>query len=322
MRIFLVDHPGRRDPLQTEYYRVLGLVVSLVQTVNIHNPIHPVLERFDLNFNWRPDYVMWGFQLGDALEQSRDELNQMEVPIILNIGDVRQFCHSPRYTEQFWGLDHIKYLVYKQRRTGREDPHLEALEHFRDSGYISHGITEERYGTRTETFLQDSEIIHVPWGIAGGPCPPDEGRHGIGMFCSIHEDKNHEKRKLWMRYVRDMPDSTAETDVFGAHYRLHDFSVAVVETAMSGIVTQKYLEAAEAGCLLYGEVPYNDRDTFEGSMVEWDAGPAVDLSGYLCDGVLTEKGKKLRDKGRKKILQKYSMTNAVTAFTTQVEGFL
>jgi hypothetical protein len=196
---------------------------------------------------------------------------------------------------------------------------MATLDHFRKGGWIAQGITQARYGNATEKFLLSSSIVRVPWGISPSEKPRYDNRTiSLASIGSTHSTATHNKRKAWQQDIAKVPDAVYGS-IYGSGYAevLRRTNVLVVDTAQSGIVTQKYLEGADAGCLLYGEVPALDTETFAGAVVPWVDGPRKDLvdQGYMSSiWTLTQKGIDFAMAARNRILSTYHMDHAVNAF--------
>ena len=265
--IVIMDKRGKRAPCVWAMYNYLRHEYNtfLCDGLDIGASTVCALAKKELGVS-KIDGIIWGFQRGTGLEKSKDWLNRSEIPIIISVGDVWQFLERPHLTEQFWGLEHIKGIIYKQRLDTKEDPHLARLKALCKTGFTCVGATKDKHGTASETFLRNAEILMSPWALNHERiAEPDHDIKNIDVshLATITPANNiHQTRVLHRESVLNLrkPLRTFTKNVYRRAYydALRRSKILIVDASGSGLTTQKYIEGALHGCLLIGEVPYLD----------------------------------------------------------------
>ena len=315
--IAVFDKRGRRAPGVWPFYNWLRYEFNIIYIDDLDRPAQQGILGARAFIPGGVDYVLWGFMPGTALERSKDFLNDMKIPIIVSVGDVWQFVERPNVTQQFWGLEHIKYVLYKQRATSTHDPHLERLRDMMGHGFKAVGATKDRYGTGSETFLQNAEVLMSPWGIDDQKHPrplKKEKVIDVSHICTVSHGKPHDIRRNQRAKIENLGEivGTFTKNVYGKQYHdtLHRTKILVVDASGSGLTTQKYLEGAIHGCLLIGEVPYLDPEVFNSNtMVEAEPDELEEKIKYYLDN--EKERREIANRLRELVIKHYNLDKAI-----------
>ena len=311
--IAVFDRRGKRAPGVWPFYNYLRYEFNMFFVEDLDMPAERPLHASMQYLPEGIDYILWGFMPGTALDLSRDYLNRSGIPIIVSIGDVWQFLDRPGVSQQFWGLENIKHLIYKQRDTGIPDPHLERLEALTRTGFKAVGNTKDRYGTGPETFLSNATILKSPWGIDPDKYQPvdhDDKTLDVTHICTISNDIHHHTRKEQRSAVSELSPFTRNVYARAYHDILHRTKMLIVDNSGSGLTTQKYVEGAIHGCLLMGEQPYLDPDVFnDDTMCICQPGELPDLVRYYLanPGERIEKANRLKER----VINNYHLEDSI-----------
>ena len=164
--LLIFDAKGKRDPLQWSFYEELRKYYTISISSDFTTPLVEQVAHQN-----PPDLIYFGFQLRrDYLDRvSVEWLNASNIPLIVTVGDLRLFISKIEYTQAYWRLKNIKYIVVKWRKEVPEPIWETQLRAFMMRGWKMAEMSREEYGTDPETFLRGAEIVYSPWGIPSIP---------------------------------------------------------------------------------------------------------------------------------------------------------
>lgn len=278
--ILLMSGSYKRSQLMETYYKELGKHFNIVRNHATMIPVEQVCKENDI----MPDYIYWGFGMGDGMDKSADWINENNIPVIIDSGDPDFFTTENRYSFLFWRIKTIKYVIARWPKTEGYELEERTVKFMR-TGFEAVDITYEQYGHLPETFLSRAELIHVPWAIDPEDYPePDYDNKDIDVtfMCSMGGAgmmRHMNRYRVYDDLLKLRNVNLRIGNFWDEQYinTLERTKIFIVEGSGIKFLTQKYLEAAMRGCLLMGDIPFCGGDTFNyGTMV--DAGDWSGLS--------------------------------------------
>jgi hypothetical protein len=287
--IAIFDKRAKRCPLVWPMYHHLMHYFNVIYIDNegLDRPAQVGIMRGLMGLGLsQVDAILWGFMEGSALDKSKDWINSMGIPVIVSVSDFKQFYTMPAKTMQFWGLETVKGILYKQRLDNPEDMYLSEIRNFQERGWIPDDMTRERYGDGPKNFLKRAKILFSPWAVNPAKLlPVNQKTKEIGAIqvCTITPgEPMHKQRWDMHEALQGVPEAITQMNLPYPDYlsRLHQAKIAVVDNCGTGVTTQKYIEAAMNGCLLIGELPELDNEIFSDGETMIRSEPD-DLPGFI-----------------------------------------
>jgi len=299
-RVLLCFEEQRRSPVAARLYRALEQSPELDLRIVPHAlTITEAREHFG---GLLPHFVYIGFggrrQWQRIVEEPEPYLSG-QVLLMSEIADAQYFCR--KFQRQAWvGL--ISVLVGRM---------------LVDSG----GYTELFASVEADPSTQ---YLQVPWGVDPELYAPAEvGDIDVAFICTrsnsfmAHENRMGIERALMDWHGAHPKRVVARRCLYGDEYRavLGRSKISIVDTSSRAALTQKYVEGAASGALLFGDHPYDPDNLLEPGVSFVTTTPetlAADLDMWLD---APDAAAQVAAEGRRRVLERHSLSVAVQALT-------
>lgn len=317
--MLVMDEPKARSPLLTQFESYLGRPNGPFDTViscTVHLPIDVVIKD---RMNGKPDYIYWGHAQGTSLSQAYSYVNRNKIPIIVDMGDPYLFIRHVGYTNNFWKLKTIKFLVARWSKSLSYPLEKDVR------AYMEYGAKSRtawiRYHKVTSKFLNDVELLHVPWAIDTSNMGDVEGERDIDVcFMCTRTDRfpRHDSRREALKVLEGMDDLNIVTGrLFGDDYSgvIRRSKIMIVEGSGLKFMTQKYLEGAIGGAMLIGDVPFMEKRVFRDGETIGEVNDFSKIEPIIRRYLKNDKERvSIAGECQRRVAKKFSLQNVVGKF--------
>ena len=264
--ILLMDSERKNSPLLTQYHRYLPTMpyFNVIHDTRLNIPIQRIIN--ERHAGRIPDYVYWGFGIGNGVQLSHQYINDNNIDVILDIGDINYMIG--RNAKNLQNIK-VKHLIARWPET-KDYSQLKVLQKV----------------VKRRKWLQHANVINVPWAIDHTQYKDNPKKDIDVAFVCTTVGKFHGTRRRIKEILTNMKGVTKKVGTnFNDYYNILSRSkIFVVEGSERDFMTQKYIEGPVHGAMLLGEIPTTAKATLGKSMVgvtDWESELEDKIRYYL-----------------------------------------